>query len=89
MPNGHSPTKNGGTNGDVSVNNNTPKRSALKNGKEVGKLSPSRTLSFTMRREHEKAKEEAHLIAQLRQVNKSCARPLMFSKMKVQLLSYC
>lgn len=50
------------------VNNNSPKKSALKNGKEPGKLSPSRTLSFTMRREHEKAKEEALLIAQLRQV---------------------
>jgi hypothetical protein len=54
LPNGHSQAEN---------NNHRRKKA-----EPVKKLSPTRTLSFTMRRETEKAKEEAILIAQLKQV---------------------
>ncbi|XP_059484814.1 leucine-rich repeat and calponin homology domain-containing protein isoform X2 [Neocloeon triangulifer] len=53
MPNGHN-----------QVENNNHRR---KKPDGVNKLSPTRSLSFTMRRENEKAKEEALLLAQLKQ----------------------
>ncbi|XP_065344256.1 leucine-rich repeat and calponin homology domain-containing protein isoform X2 [Cloeon dipterum] len=53
IPNGHSQADN---------NNHRWKKP-----ENVKKLSPTRTLSFTMRRENEKAKEEAILLAQLKQ----------------------